>query len=126
MTGTGRCLCGLVRYAVDGPMLWRAHCHCESCRRATASPFTTFFGVAVGAFRWTGEEPARFQSSPGVWRRFCLRCGTPMAYHGATRTEEIDLYAATLDDHAAFRAEQHVHWAERVAWVELSDGLPRR
>ena len=40
-----RCLCGAVSFEFSGAENWRAHCHCESCRRNTSSPFTTWFGV---------------------------------------------------------------------------------
>ena len=41
----GHCLCGQVTFEFTGSPLWCGHCHCESCRRATASPFTTWIGV---------------------------------------------------------------------------------
>jgi hypothetical protein len=77
---SGRCLCGAVRFAYDGTENWRAHCHCESCRRATASPMTTFLGVSDGRWRWTGAEPAAYVSSPGVTRSFCATCGSPVGF----------------------------------------------
>jgi len=123
--GKGRCLCGSVTYAFDGPPNWQAHCHCESCRRATASPFTSFFGVSHGKWRWTGIPPASYASSPGVKRSFCAACGTPMAYQGSDRPDEIDLYAATLSDPAAFCADRHVHWNERLPWLAIADDLPK-
>lgn len=121
----GRCLCGLVRFEYEGRERWRAHCHGESCRRATASPFTTFPGFPDGRWRWTGAEPASFESSPGVRRRFCPRCGTPMAHHGPTRTHETGFCAATLADSRDFAPEAHVHWAEHLPWIRLADDLPR-
>ncbi len=122
--GTGRCLCGAVRYAFEGAPDWQVHCHCESCRRATAAPFTSFLGVARESFRWTGAASATYASSPGVTRSFCPVCGTQMAYQTEARPEGIDLYAATLDDPAAYRPTGHVHWNEHLAWVRLADGLP--
>lgn len=122
--GEGRCLCGAVTYAFTGPPLWQAHCHCESCRRATSSPFTSFFGVAHAHFRWTGTPPVARESSPGVRRFFCAACGSPMAYQDRDRTDEIDLYAATLSDPRHYAPERHVHWNERLPWVRLADGLP--
>lgn len=124
--GTGRCLCGAVRYAFDGAPNWQVHCHCESCRRATASPFTSFFGVPRASFRWTGGEAATYNSSPGVTRSFCPACGTPMSYQTEDRSDEIDLYAATLDDPRGYRATAHVHWDEHLPWLHLADGLPTR
>lgn len=122
--GTGRCLCGAVRYAFDGAPEWQVHCHCESCRRATASPFTSFLGVARAGFRWTGAAPAAFASSPGVTRRFCPSCGTPMSYETEDRADQVDLYAATLDAPESYRPTAHVHWNEHLPWVRLADGLP--
>lgn len=39
---------------------------------------------------------------------------------------ELHFYAATLDDPAGFAPERHVHWDERVPWIALADGLPKR
>ena len=124
--GTGRCLCGNVRYTFQGVPNWQAHCHCESCRRVTASPFTSYLGVSHGSWRWTGATPATFASSPGVRRHFCPSCGSPMAYEGDRWAHEIHFFAATLDDPAAFRPTAHVNWNEHLPWVRLADGLPVR
>jgi len=124
--GTGRCLCGAVRYAFEGAPNWQAHCHCESCRRATASPFTSYLGVDHGRWRWTGAAPAVFASSTGVRRHFCATCGSPMAFEGNSWPHEIHFFAATLEDPAAFRPAVHVNWNEHLPWVRLADGLPVR
>lgn len=121
----GRCLCGAVSFEYEGPENWRAHCHCDSCRRATSSPFTTYLGVPREKFRWTGETPAAFASSPGVTRRFCGKCGSPMAYEAEKYAHEIHLFAACLEDHSGFRPQGHVFYAERVVWVEPADKLPK-
>jgi len=121
----GRCLCGSVRFAFDGPPRWVVHCHCESCRRQCSAPYTTFVGVADGAWRWTGDEPGLYRSSQGVRRRFCTTCGTPMAYEADHWPGEIHFYAASLDDPNAVQPTGHVFFHERLAWVHLSDTLPR-
>lgn len=123
--GSGRCLCGAVSYEFDGPPNWQAHCHCESCRRATSSPFTSFFAVDHARLRFTGIAPATYVSSPGVARSFCPRCGSPVAYQSPARAHELDLYALTLDDPSRFAATVHVHFNERLPWLHLADGLPR-
>lgn len=123
--GTGRCLCGAVRYRFEGPPNWQAHCHCESCRRATSSPITSFFGVDHGRIEWSGTAPRIFESSPGIFRSFCPVCGSPLTYQSKLRTHEIDLYALTLDDPTAFAADRHVMWNERLPWLHVADDLPR-
>ena len=121
----GRCLCGAVTFAYEGKPLWVAHCHCESCRRATASPVTTFLGVASKGFDWMGGAPQVFESSPGVRRSFCSRCGSPLAYEADRFPGEVHLYVATLDDPAAVEPKGHVHVAEQLPWFEVLDELPR-
>ena len=79
----GRCLCGAVRYHLQGDALWVAHCHCQSCRRHTGTAMTTFVGVLKPQFRIVAGAARTFQSSTGVWRRFCPNCGTPLTYEAA-------------------------------------------
>jgi hypothetical protein len=123
---TGRCLCGDVSFAATEAPLWQAHCHCESCRRACAAPFTSFFGVANGAWEWTGAVPATYASSPGVWRDFCSRCGAQMAYRSTRFPGEVHFYAASLDDPSQYQPRLHVHTDEQLPWVHLADGLRRK
>lgn len=112
-------------FRAEAAPLWQAHCHCESCRRATSSPFTSYFGIASGAWSWTGKPPATFASSEGVWRDFCPRCGAQMAYRSTRFPDEIHFYAAALDDPECFSPTAHVHTDEQLSWVQLSDGLRR-
>lgn len=121
----GHCLCGQVSFEYEGPENWRAHCHCESCRRNTSSAFTTFLGVPNAAYRFTGAEPAVYKSSPGVRRLFCANCGTPMAYETEKYPKEIHFYAASLEKPEDFKPGFHVHYAERLSWADINDELPR-
>lgn len=123
---TGRCLCGVLRYRIDSAPLWQAHCHCDSCRRATSSPFTSYFGIRDGTFTWEGEAPATYSSSPGTWRDFCPHCGSPMSYRSDKFPGETHFFAASLDDPTAYDPQVHVHTDELLPWVHLDDGLPRK
>jgi hypothetical protein len=122
---TGRCLCQAIRYECAGEPILIAHCHCESCRRQTSSPMTTFILVPRATLRFTRGQPKEFSSSQGVWRSFCADCGSPIYYRTDRRPNDIDLYAVTLDDAAGIAPECHVHSAEQLPWFEVSDDLPR-
>ena len=121
----GGCLCGAVRYSVKGEVLWTCFCHCESCRRQTSSPVTAFFCIREQDMMFHGENLAFYESSPGVERGFCNKCGTPMSYAHKDRPGEIDLYAMTLDDPSKFEAQKHSFWNERVNWLNIEDGLEK-
>ncbi len=86
--------------------------------------FTSFFAIANGHWRWVGDAPALYRSSPGVERRFCPTCGTPMSYSTARAPDEMHFYAATLDDPERYRPTAHDLATEQLSWVVLCDGLP--
>ena len=121
----GRCLCGDVVYRYSGPENWRGHCHCESCRRNCSAAIVSFFGVPRPAYRFPGAQPGVYESSPGVRRLFCRRCGTPMAYDADRFRHEIHFYAASLDDPENYAPEFHVHCGEQLPWLTVADDLPK-
>lgn len=121
----GRCFCGAVTWVSNGPVLWAGHCHCESCRRATSSPFTSFFGVPRDSVTWSGDL-AKIETSGGhVARMFCMNCGTQMTYQFDGWPDETHLYAASLDDPEQFEPQAHYHFAEKLPWVQIDDDLPK-
>jgi hypothetical protein len=122
---TGHCLCGDITFEVSGVPLLIVHCHCESCRRTTSSPVTTFLIVGRSDFRYTQGAPKVYASSPGVRRSFCNRCGSPMAYESEQRPDHVDLYVCSLSDAAAAVPQAHVHVEEQVPWFAILDDLPR-
>src|SRR5205823_1191521 len=76
----GSCLCGEVRFEVDGPLMRSSHCHCRQCQKAHGAPFRTRARVAAADFRFlVGEELVSFyESTPGTYRGFCKVCGAPV------------------------------------------------
>jgi hypothetical protein len=126
----GGCLCGAVRFRVSGPSVWRAVCYCESCTRAAGAPLIAWAGFPSAKFAVLAGELSIYQSSPGVLRGFCGRCGTTLTYQKDPQVLPgfaDDVYIATrsFDDPGASPPEEHVHYRERVAWLEMGDALPR-
>lgn len=122
----GRCLCGAVRFELSGPPNWVGHCHCDSCRRATGAPVATFIGHPDGHWRWTGQAPARYLSSPGVTREFCPVCGSAVTYRSAQIPGETHFYAALLEDPSAVTPTVHWHYDEHLPWPHITDDLDKR
>lgn len=121
----GGCLCGAVRYTVNGEVLWSGHCHCESCRRQTSSPVASFFCVKEQDMMFHGDNIGTHASSEGVERGFCRSCGSAVYYMNNQRPGEIDLHAMTLDNPDMFEAQAHYHWNEKLPWLEIHDNLPK-
>lgn len=123
-THEGGCLCGAVRYRVDGPIDSVAHCHCESCRRSAGAVFVTWFTIPRERLMWTKSSPRQFTSSPGVTRQFCGTCGTELAYSKEKTATFIDLTLGSLDCASGHPADRHVWTADRLDWLHIDDHLP--
>jgi len=125
MSRRGHCLCRSIVYEFEGEPKWVAHCHCESCRRAVSAAVATYLCVGLDQFRYLQGEPAAYNSSPGVWRYFCQRCGSPMAYTADRYPGDVHLHIGTLADPNAFTPSAHVYVGEQLAWFEIADDARR-
>jgi hypothetical protein len=121
----GHCLCRAITFEYSAEPNWTLHCHCESCRRATSSPITTWISVPRHSFHFKSGVPRYFSSSPGVRRGFCGTCGSPLTYENEKIPEEVHLYAASLTDTSDVKPSSHVFSEEQLPWLEIADQLPR-
>ncbi|MBS0395489.1 MAG: GFA family protein [Proteobacteria bacterium] len=121
---TGRCLCGAIRYRC-GPRLYAPTlCHCESCRRASGAHAVGWLTVSSRDFLVTAGAPAAIESSPGVRREFCGRCGAPLTYRNASRPDEVDVTLGTLDEPGRAPPADHIWMEDAPSWDRPADGLP--
>lgn len=122
----GGCLCGDIRFEAVGAPRSVFHCHCFSCRRQTGAAIASFAAFRVSdTFRWTKGAPAIHASSPGVTRKFCPRCGTPLSYQAEKYPDEIHLNIGTFDNVDDLVPTAHFHTSEKVSWFETADHFPR-
>ena len=121
----GHCLCGATNFDYGGAPAWSCYCHCDDCRRNCAAPVVAWIGVATQDFRWTGQSPQIYASSPGVKRQFCKTCGTPMAFEAAHYPSLVHLYTATLDTPDQVQPTFHVWGHDQIPWLHLRDDLKR-
>jgi hypothetical protein len=64
-------------------------------------------------------------TSPGVTRGHCARCGTSMTYEHVSRPGEVDVALASLGDPADLRPTAHIWVEDKVPWLKIDDGLPQ-
>ncbi|MFN3650982.1 MAG: GFA family protein [Armatimonadota bacterium] len=123
----GSCLCGAVRYEIEGELGPFVFCHCARCRKANGSAFNAATGVATDRFRVVAgrDSLAEFQSSPGVYRVFCGGCGSPLYSRRDYMPETIRLRIGTLDTPVEGRPAAHIFVSERAEWFEICDDAPQ-
>jgi hypothetical protein len=119
----GGCLCGAVRYRVDGPLSPVVACHCSQCRRASGH-----VAAATGARRADVTVEGRvawFESTPGAIRRgFCPACGSNL-FWDRIAGDRLDIWAGTLDGPTGLALERHIFVADKGDYYAIGDGLPQ-
>ncbi len=125
MEGQGGCLCGAVRYRIGGPPQSTSLCHCDSCRRAAGGPSLGWAIFAEADVEIVAGALPIHESSPGVERGFCARCGTALTYRRANRPGLFDVTTGSLDDPEAFPPGKEIWVEERLSWCAANPALPQ-
>ncbi len=124
---TGGCMCGAVRYETTGDPFGVIHCHCHSCRKHNGGPIVTLAGFKSGQVTFEGDERKIYESSPGVGRAFCGKCGTPLTWEGdgGELGPIFEFHISTFDNPEVLVPSAHAFYPERITWMDIADNLPR-
>lgn len=121
---SGQCFCGAVQVKVTGEPIGMGYCHCESCRRWSASPvnaFTLWKPEAVQVIKGA-DNIGTYSKSPTSTRQWCKICGGHVFAEHPT-LGVIDVYAAVIPD-LPFEPGIHVNYEDTV--LPVRDGLPKQ
>jgi hypothetical protein len=121
---TGRCLCGAIRYEVEGEPLQVANCHCSMCRRHSGAAYLTYVAYLRNQVRFVGT-PAEYRSSPNAVRTHCGQCGSPLSFVFDPQPHMIWITVGSLDDPGSVGPTEHWYTDDKVSWVSLHDDLPK-
>ena len=126
MRRTGRCLCGDVRYELEGELPPLVNCHCQFCRRAHGAAFVTVAWLPRSSFRFIcGEESVHQYSRGGGFRCFCSSCATRLFNGPTSGGGFISLIVATLDEDPDTGPIMHINLESKAQWYAINDGLPQ-
>jgi hypothetical protein len=123
----GSCLCRSIRYELSADLGDFGYCHCKSCRKASGSAHAANAPIDRAHFHWVGasETLREYESSPGKFRAFCSRCGSPIyAYVAATR-DVLRLRLGSLDTPFAKHVKAHTFVAEKAEWDRIEGQAPQ-
>lgn len=106
-THNGSCLCGGVRYTVDGPLPDVTACHCTQCRKVTGHYFAS---VTVPEDRFTvqADDTLTWYKSSDIARRgFCSACGSTL-FWDPSQEPRISILAGSFDGPTGVKITRHI------------------
>jgi hypothetical protein len=123
---SGTCLCGALRYEVDGPFGAMMHCHCSMCRKQHGTAFATYVVAPLQGFRWqAGEDQVvRYQSSARGSRAFCRVCGS-VAPGALPAMGIVFVPAGNLSGDLGIKPQRHIFVGSKAPWDAIADALPQ-
>lgn len=123
-THNGGCLCGAVRFTVQGPLAAPDACHCRECRRQSGHYWAST-DVPREAVTISGAEAVRwYQSSARVRRGFCGTCGAFLFWDVAGRAK-LAIGMGAFDTPTGVALAHHIFVSEQGDYYRIADGLPQ-
>ena len=125
-THAGSCLCGEVRFKVEGDFDRFYLCHCEYCRKDTGSCHAANLFSTRATLKWlSGAHAVTCFNLPNTrhGKCFCSICGS------ALPVMQIDeglliVPAGSLTGEFHMRPNAHIFVSSRAAWDEALETLP--
>lgn len=124
---SGSCLCGAVRFEIEGDFERFFLCHCDRCRKGTGSAHAANLFSTTATLTWlSGEALATTYQVPSSrhQRSFCSSCGSalPRAKPGGGM---LVVPAGSLDSDVEIRPLAHIFFASRANWDEHLETVPK-
>ncbi|MBX2810783.1 MAG: GFA family protein [Myxococcales bacterium] len=112
----GGCLCGALRYEIEGEIDGVWMCHCSNCRKASGGTGNAIVIVRQDNFHWLSGEDHRttFELRPTYTITRCKTCGTPLP--AEEDEKNVYLTAGTLDDSIGVGIKGHIFCGSRGDW----------
>lgn len=124
---SGGCLCGAVRYEVEGEAVMAGHCHCLDCQKASGAGHATHAFFPDAAVRISGElrdYSKTADSGAQVTRSFCPTCGSSLFSRSSNMPGGMTVCVGTLDNSDSIPMHLRVYDKRRRAWDAVDPGLP--
>jgi hypothetical protein len=106
----GGCLCGAVRYRIDGPLRDVVVCHCSRCRR-THGHVAAYSDCATADLTVTEDAALRWYVADQRQRGFCSGCGASLFWRSDEAPQTTAVTAGTLDPPTGLRTVAHIFTA---------------
>lgn len=125
---SGSCLCGSVKYELNGTAIRFYHCHCKRCRKATGTGHASNILIKpLSSLTWVKGESllSRYKvpEAERFYNCFCKNCGSAMP-RTVPELDGVLVPAGTLDCEAPIKPGARIFWGSRAEWSCEDNILP--
>lgn len=124
----GSCLCGAVKYQVNGEPQRFYHCHCSRCRKSSGTGHASNLLLSNADLAFTSGESLikqfKVPEAKRFTRQFCSHCGSQVARF-VPELDAVIIPAGSLDGEIPIKPQARIFWESRADWSCDGDSLPR-
>jgi len=124
----GSCLCGAVKYQVNGDPQRFYHCHCSRCRKSSGTGHASNLLITNADLAFTSGESSikqfKVPEAKRFARQFCSHCGSQVARF-VPELDAVIIPAGSLDGEIPIKPQARIFWESRADWSCDGDSLPR-
>jgi hypothetical protein len=121
---SGSCLCGEVRFEIEGDFEHFYLCHCEYCRKDTGSAHAANLFASTATLKWlSGEDHVSQFNLPATRhsKGFCRTCGSALPIQSGGM---LVVPAGSLNSEVLLRPDAHIFAASRAGWDDSLERVP--
>jgi len=120
---SGSCLCGAIRFTVDGPVTELRACHCTHCQKTSGGAGSVNAVMPAASFRITQGTPKRYDaradSGRTLYRYFCGDCGSPIYSNRQNTPETVVVRAGSFDAAPAMKITANIWTKSARSWAHI-------
>jgi len=123
---SGSCLCGEVRFEIEGEFERFYLCHCEYCRKDTGSAHAANLFSSTAVLKWlSGADSVSQFDLPATRhsRSFCRICGSALPIM-QMKGELLVVPAGSLNCEVLIRPSAHIFGSSRASWDDSLEKVP--
>ena len=122
---SGSCLCGRIKFEIEGDFNAFYLCHCTYCQKDTGSAHAANLFSAAGVIHWLGgEDKVKTFNLPSTrhMKSFCQNCGSALPTRQPTG---LVVPAGSLDGEVRVKPDAHIFFSSKATWNENLESLKK-
>jgi hypothetical protein len=125
-THAGSCLCGTVKFEMEGEFQKFFLCHCSRCRKASGSAHCANVFAPSAKIKWlSGEDKISFyhHENTNFARNFCSTCSSLLPLYVESR-DIVIMPAGCLDSEIEIKPQAHIFTDSKSSWDDVLNDTP--
>jgi hypothetical protein len=122
----GGCVCGKVRYKIDGALGRASACHCSRCRKAFSGAASAYAELQDGSkFSWAigADELTKYAFTKDWNLAFCRTCGSTLC--GILDGKVHGVALGTVDGDPGVQIAVHTFVGSKAPWDHIGGSAPQ-